>query len=228
VTLIQAGTAALSSVPLPEIFGAVPWRHQVEICSKSKTTEEALFYAAETVENGWSRSTLLDKMKSNLYARQGKAPNNFERFLPEPQSALASEMLKDPYNFDFIALREEYIEKELEDALVASVTKMLMELGQGFAFLGQQVPVMAGSKELFIDLLFYQVDLHCYVVVEMKAGEFEAKDTGQLGVYVSAVNHQMRKELDGPTVGLLVCKSKDNVYAGYSLESSSQPIGWRE
>jgi len=100
-----------------------------------------------------------------------------------------------------------------------------MELGQGFAFLGQQVPVMAGSKELSIDLLFYQVDLHCYVVVELKAGEFEARDTGQLGVYVSAVNHQMRKELDGPTVGLLVCKSKDNVYAGYSLESSSQPIG---
>jgi len=210
---------------LPAVMASVPWRHHIEIFTHANSIDEELFYIAKTIENGWSRSTLKDKIKSDLFSRQGQAPNNFLHFLPVPQSSLAGEMLKDPYNFDFIALREEYIEKELEDALVANVTKLLMEMGRGFAFLGQQVPVTAGTKELWIDLLFYQVDLHCYVVIELKAEAFEAAHTGQLGAYVAAVNHQMKKEVDNPTIGLLICKSKDNVYAGYSLESSSQPIG---
>jgi len=223
-TDIALATGA-SENALPSIMAAVPWRHHIEIFAHTKTIEEAQFYIAKVVENNWSRATLKDNLKSDLYARQGHAPNNFSRFLPAPQSALAGEVLKDPYNFDFIALREEYVEREFEDALVANVTKLLMELGQGFAYLGHQVPVMAGSKELWIDLLFYHVALHCYVVVELKTEDFEAAHTGQLGAYVAAVNHQMKTEDDNQTIGLLICKSKDNVYAGYSLESSSQPIG---
>lgn len=210
---------------LPAIMASVPWGQHIEIFTHSKTVEEAVFYVAKTVENNWSRSTLQDYLKSDLYARQGKAPNNFARFLPSAQSDLAGEMLKDPYNFDFIALRDKYVEQELEDVLVANVKNLLLELGQGFAFLGSQVPVMAGSKELWIDLLLYHVKLHCYVVVELKVQDFDAAFTGQLGAYVAAVNHQMKTDIDNPTIGLLICKSKDNVYAQYALESTSQPIG---
>jgi predicted nuclease of restriction endonuclease-like (RecB) superfamily len=204
---------------------SVPWRHHVEIVTRCKSIEEAGFYVDKTIDESWSRRTLIDSIKSDLFTRQGHAPNNFTRLLPAPQGALANEMLKDPYNFDFIALRREYVERELEDALAANVTKLLLELGHGFAYLGHQVPVVAEAKEVWIDLLFYHVDLHCYVVVELKTEEFEFAHTGQLGGYVTAVNHQMKKEMDNPTIGLLICKSKDNVYAGYSLESSSQPIG---
>jgi predicted nuclease of restriction endonuclease-like (RecB) superfamily len=214
-----------SGQDIPPEIASVPWRHHMEIISHTETLEEAIFYVEQTIENGWSRSTLKDKMKSDLYSRQGKALNNFSRLLPVRQSALAGEMLKDPYMFDFISLRDEYIERELEAALVENVTKLLMELGHGFAFLGRQVPVMAGTKELWIDLLFYHVDLHCYIVVELKTEDFEAAHTGQLGAYVAAVNHQMKSGKDNPTIGLLICKSKDNVYAGYSLDSVSQPIG---
>jgi predicted nuclease of restriction endonuclease-like (RecB) superfamily len=213
---------------LPAIMASVPWGQHIEIFTRSKSVEEAVFYVAKTVENGWSRATLKDYIKSDLYARQGKAPNNFTRLLPMPQSALAGEMLKDPYSFDFIALRDKYIERELEDALVDNVTKLLLEMGRGFAYLGRQVKLMAGSKELSLDLLCYHVHLHCYVVVELKVDEFEAADVGQLGAYVAAVNHQMRSEGDNPTIGLLICRSKDTVYAGYALESSSQPIGISE
>jgi len=210
---------------LPSVMASVPWGHHIEIFTRSNSLDEAFFYLSKTVENGWSREALKDRIKSQLFVRQGKAPNNFTRLLPSPQSALAGELLKDPYNFDFISLRDEYVERELEDALVANVTKLLLELGKGFAYLGKQVPIMAGSTELFIDLLFYHVDLHCYVVVELKNEVFSAAHTGQLGAYVAAVNHHLKKDIDNPTIGLLICKSKDNVYAGYSLESSSQPIG---
>jgi predicted nuclease of restriction endonuclease-like (RecB) superfamily len=220
--------SGIEQAALPSIMASVPWGQHIEIFTHSNTPQEAVFYVAKTVENGWSRSTLKDYIKSDLYARQGKAPNNFTRFLPVPQSALAGEMLKDPYNFDFITLRDEYIERELEDALVDNVTKLLLEMGRGFAYLGRQVKVMAGSKELSIDLLLYHVLLHCYVVVELKVEDFEAADAGQLGAYVAAVNHQMRKASDNPTIGLLICRSKDTVYAGYALESSSQPMGISE
>ena len=192
------------------------------------TVKEAIFYIRKTIENGWSRAMLMNFMATGLYQRQGKALNNFDRLLPEVQSDLAKELLKDPYNFDFITLTEKYRERELEAALSANITKMLLELGKGFAFVGRQVPVMAGGKELFMDMLFYHLKLRCYVVVELKACEFDGAFTGQLGVYVSAVNHQMRTEFDNPTLGLLICKTKDNVMAQYSLESSSQPIGISE
>jgi len=159
---------------------------------------------------------------------QGKLLNNFSRLLPEPQSDLANEILKDPYNFNFVMLTEKYREKELEDALTENITKFLMELGQGFAYIGRQVPVKTGKKERNIDLLFYNTELHCYIVVELKAGEFEAEYAGKLGLYVSAINHQRKKEKDNPTIGLLICKTKDNVEVQYSLEVINQPIGVSE
>jgi len=206
----------------------IPWGHHVQIFTKCKSVKEALFYIRKTVENGWSRAVLMNFLDADLYRKQGKALNNFDRLLPEVQSDLAKEVLKDPYNFDFLTLTENYKEHELEKALSVNITKMLLELGKGFAFVGRQVPIKAGNKELFMDMLFYHLKLRCYIVVELKAREFDGAFTGQLGVYVSAVNHQMRTKFDNPTLGLLICKTKDNVMAQYSLESSSQPIGISE
>ncbi|MDU1906703.1 MAG: PDDEXK nuclease domain-containing protein, partial [Dysgonomonas sp.] len=206
----------------------IPWRHHVEIFSKCKSVQEALFYVQKTIENGWSRAVLMNFMDADLYHSQGKAINNFDRLLPDVHSDLVKETLKDPYDFDFLTLTENFKEKELEDALVANITKFLLELGHGFAYMGRQYPIKIGNKERVIDLLFYHLELRCYVVVELKAGEFEPEHTGKLGYYISAVNNQMKKEGDNPTIGLLICKTKDNIEAQYSLESSSQPIGISE
>lgn len=212
----------------PPLFASVPWRHHVEIISRSKSLDEALFYVGKTVENGWSRAMLLNHMDSDLYSRRGMAINNFSRLLPEPQGDLAREIVKDPYQFDFITLTEGYKEREMEDALTANITAFLLELGQGFAYVGRQVPVTVGEKELFIDLLFYHLELRCYVVIELKAGEFEAEHAGKLGVYVSAINHGRKNKTDNPTIGIIICKSRDRVMAEYAVESSSQPIGISE
>jgi predicted nuclease of restriction endonuclease-like (RecB) superfamily len=230
----QAGTQLESSAPLaqgyssaalPPVFYRIPWRHHVEIIRRCDTIEEATFFMKKTVENGWSRAVLLNFLDTDLYARQGKAITNFSRLLPEPQGDLAQETLKDPYRFDFITISERYRERELEDALAANITDFLIELGQGFAFMGRQIPVKVGESEAILDLLFYHAMLHCYVIVELKASSFKSDYIGQLGLYVSAVNHLMRGKLDNPTIGLLICKTKDDVMAEWSLESSSQPIG---
>ena len=144
------------------------------------------------------------------------------------QSDLAKESIKNPYIFDFLALTEDHKEKELEDALTTHITKFLLELGQGFAYIGRQVPIQIGKKERYIDLLFYHLDLRCYIVIELKAKEFEAGHTGQLGLYISAINHQRKKNLDNPTIGLVICKNKDNIEAEYSVESCNHPIGISE
>ena len=206
----------------------IPWRHHVEIFTKCKTVHEALFYVQKTIENGWSRSVLMNFLDVDLYSAQGKSLNNFPRLLPETQSDLANEILKDPYNFDFITLTEKFKEKELEDALIENIAKFLLELGQGFAYLGRQVPVKIGKKERSIDLLFYHTVLHCYIIIELKTGEFEAEYAGKLGLYISAINYQRKKENDNPTIGLLICKTKDNVEVQYSLEIINQPIGVSE
>ena len=206
----------------------IPWRHHVEIFTKCKSVHEALFYVQKTIQNGWSRAMLENFMDVDLYQSQGKAINNFDRLLPDVQSDLAKETLKDPYNFNFIALTEKYKEKELEDALVENITKFLLELGQGFAFVGRQYPIQIGSREREIDLLFYHLELRCYVVIELKVKKFEPEYTGKLGYYVVAVDEQLKKEVDNPTIGLLVVKEKDNIEAQYSLKSSNQPIGISE
>ncbi|GHV88336.1 hypothetical protein AGMMS50267_06960 [Spirochaetia bacterium] len=215
-------------MPFPVILGEIPWRHHVELISRCKNVEEALFYINQIIENGWSRAVLLNFLDSELYARHGKSVNNFTTMLPKPQSDLAGELLKDPYKLDFIMLRKDYNERELEDALTQNITQFLLELGRGFAYVGRQIPMQVGEKEFFLDLLFYHVELHCYFVIELKAGEFNPSDVGQLGFYVSAVNHQKKKETDNPTIGLLICKTKDNIVAQYALESSTEPIGISE
>jgi len=206
----------------------IPWGHHIHIFTKCKSVHEALFYVQKTIQNGWSRSVLMNFLEADLYSAQGKSLNNFSRLLPEAQSDLANEIIKDPYNFDFLTLTENYREKELEDALIDNIAKFLLELGQGFAYIGRQVPVKIGKKERSIDLLFYHTELHSYVVIELKTGEFEAEYAGKLGLYISAINHQRKKEKDNPTIGLLICKTKDNVEVQYSLEIINQPIGVSE
>lgn len=204
----------------------IPWGHHVQILGKCKGNQDkALFYVKKTLENNWSRAVLLNFLDTDLYERQGKAISNFALTLPEVQSDLAQEITKDPYNFDFLTIREKYDEKELKDALMDNIGKFLIELGNGFAFVGREVELKVGDTENFIDMLFYNIRLHCYVVVEVKVKPFDSRDMGQLGTYMVAVNHQLKGEQDGPTLGLIICKSKDDVKAQYALEASSQPMG---
>src|SRR5574344_1427464 len=211
-----------------EFFFSVPWGHHLYIMSSCKDINRAVFYLKKTVENGWSRAVLLNFLDTNLYERQGKAVNNFTRLLANPQSALAAQTLKDPYNFDFLTLDGEYRERELEQALTHNVTRFLLELGTGFAFVGSQVPLQVGEDTVYPDLLFYHLELRCYVVVELKVTKFKGEHLGQLGMYVSAINHIKKKPTDNPTIGLLICKTKNNVMAQYALESTNQPIGISE
>ena len=211
-----------------DVFFSVPWGHHLYIISQCKDVSRAVFYLQKTVDNGWSRAALLNYLDTNLYERQGKAVNNFNRLLANPQSELAAQTLKDPYNFDFLTLDGEYRERELEHALTHNVTRFLLELGTGFAFVGSQVPLQVGEDTVYPDLLFYHLELRCYVVVELKVTKFKGEHLGQLGVYVSAVNHIKKKPTDNPTIGLLICKTKNNVMAQYALESTNQPIGISE
>lgn len=212
-------------IQLEDLF-KIPWGHHRYIIDRCKEDpEKAFFYVKKTIENNWSRAVLLNFMDTDLYERQGKAISNFKSKLPLADSGLAQEITKDPYNFDFLSMRESYDERELKDALMENITKFLLELGNGFAFVGREVRIMVGEKEKFIDMLFYNIKLHCYVVLEVKVTPFDASYAGQLGTYVVAVNHQLKGENDTPTIGLLVCKGLDKVEAQYALESSSQPIG---
>lgn len=204
----------------------IPWGHQKLLIDKCKGDQhKALFYAAKTIENNWSRAVLLNFLDTDLYERQGKAVTNFSLTLPPHQSDLAQAITRDPYNFDFLTLREKYDEKELKDALMDRVENFLMELGTGFAFMGREVRLEIGNTEKFLDMLFYNAKRHCYVVVEVKAVDFDSSFAGQLGTYVVAVNHQLKTEIDNPTIGLLICKGMDRVEAQYALESTSQPLG---
>lgn len=209
-----------------QLVFSVPWGHHIVLLGCCKGNQDkALFYVRKIVENNWSRAILLNFLDSGLYERKGKAVTNFATTLPATQGDLAQEITKDPYSFDFLAIRERYDERELKNALMDSITKFLLELGAGFAFVGREYRIMAGGKEKFIDMLFYHFRLHCYVVLEVKVIDFDPAYMGQLGTYVVAVNHQLKTEDDAPTIGLLVCKSMDKVEAQYALEASSQPIG---
>ena len=204
---------------------SIPWGHNQRIMYKCKDINEALFYVQKTMDNSWSRNVLEHQIDSGLYERLGKAITNFQVKLPVPQSDLAEQTLKDPYNFDFLTLREEYNEKELEDALVNQITQFLLELGTGFSYLGRQVHIKVGESDFYMDLLFYHVRLHCYVVVELKTEKFKPEFAGKLNFYVTAVNKNMKAEQDNQTIGILICKDKDDVVAEYSLDDMSQPIG---
>jgi predicted nuclease of restriction endonuclease-like (RecB) superfamily len=208
-----------------KMIKSIPWGHNQRIMYKCKDIQEALFYVQKTLDNNWSRNVLVHEIESNLYERHGKAITNFNAKLPEPQSDLAQQTLKDPYNFDFLSLTENYNEKELEDALTEQITQFLLELGTGFSYMGRQVKIQVGESDFYIDLLFYHVKLHCYVVVELKTEKFKPEFAGQLNFYITAVNKQMKMDTDNQTIGIIICKDKDNVVAEYSLENISQPIG---
>ena len=212
-----------------QLVSQIPWGHNVIINQKIKNQKEAIFYVKKTIENSWSRNVLIHQIEFGLYERQGGAINNFKDKLPAVHSDLAIETLKDPYCFDFLTLTEDYNEKELENKLVENITKFLLELGQGFSYIGRQYKLEISNKDFYIDLLFYHVKLHCYVVIELKTGEFKPEFAGKLNFYVSAVDDMLaEKGIDKPTIGLLICKTKDNTIVEYSLKDIEKPIGVSE
>ena len=215
---------------LEEMLFSIPWGHHRYLMDRySKEPAKALFYVRKTMGEGWSRDTLLNFMDNGLYEREGKALTNFTRTLPETTSDLAQELTKDPYNFAFTGITQPYNEHILKDALLANISQFLLELGTGFAYIGKEYRLQIGQKEKFIDLLFYNLNLSCYVVIEVKIGEFDFQDLGQLSGYVVACNHILRKEgRDNPTIGLLICRQKDSMLAQYALEGSNLPLGISE
>ena len=215
---------------LEEMLFSIPWGHHRCLIDRYGTEPaKAFFYVKKTMQEGWSRDVLLNFMDSGLYEREGKALTNFTRTLPDETSDLAQELTKDPYNFAFTGITKPYNEQILKDALLANISQFLLELGTGFAYIGKEYRLQIGQKEKFIDLLFYNLNLSCYVVIEVKIGEFDFQDLGQLSGYVVACNHILRKEgRDNPTIGLLICRQKDSMLAQYALEGSNLPLGISE
>jgi predicted nuclease of restriction endonuclease-like (RecB) superfamily len=202
----------------------LPWGHLLRLLDTVKDPNERLWYAQQAIANGWSRTILEYQIESDLHKRQGGAITNFDLTLPKPQSDLAKELVKDPYNFSFLTLGKDAQERDLESALVTHIRDFLLELGLGFAFMGSQYPITVDGKEYKLDLLFYHVRLRCYVVLELKMGEFEPEFSGKLNFYVSAIDDLLRHEDDQPTIGIILCKSKQRTTVEYALRNVSTPI----
>jgi len=211
-----------------QLVSQIPWGHNLVIMTKIKDPIAALFYVQNTMQNSWSRAVLTHHIESDLYQREGRAISNFQETLPVPQSDLAQQTLKDPYTFDFLCLQKKHDEKELEDGLIAHVTQFLLELGAGFSYIGRQYRLEVSGDEFFIDLLFYHTRLHCYVVIELKAVKFKPEFAGKLNFYVSAVDGILKTEQDNPTIGILICKSKNDTVVEYTLKDIHKPIGVSE
>jgi len=211
-----------------EVLAQLPWYHQLALLDKLPDPKTRHWYAAKAIEHNWSRNVLVMQIETRLRERTGTAVTNFDLSLPKLQSDLARESIKDPYRFDFLGLTDEAQERDIETALVQHVTDFLLELGAGFAFVGQQVLLDVGGDEFFIDLLFYHLKLRCYVVIEIKGGKFKPEHLGQLGFYLTAVDAQVKHPQDGPTIGLLLCKSKNKVVAEYALRDNARPLGIAE
>jgi predicted nuclease of restriction endonuclease-like (RecB) superfamily len=209
---------------------SIPWGHHMLLLDKINEEEESFWYINKTIENNWSRAVLQYQIETDLYVRQYKTKkaSNFHLTLPKPQADLANQILKDPYIFKMMQASEKINEKELEDHLIKHIQEFVMELGAGFAFVGRQVKLKAGRKDYFIDLLFYHLFLRCYVVIELKMDDFELSHTGQLNGYLNMVNKQLRQEHDNPSVGIILCGSKDNIEVDYALASINHPIGVSE
>jgi len=218
---------AIAQQPVSQLW-QIPWGHNLKIIAKCQSVEEAVYYVQNTLDNGWSRSVLTHQIESGLWQREGKAISNFNETLPAPQSDLAQQALKDPYVFDFLTLSKQHSERELEQGLIEHITHFLLELGAGFAYMGKQYPIQVGERDFFIDLLFYHAQLHCYVVIELKIGDFEPEHAGKLNFYIKAIDEQLRKEADQPTIGILLCKNKDRLVAEYALSDIQKPIGVSE
>lgn len=222
----QNGHQPGGEFPMPSQFAYVPWRHHVEIITKCKSVEEALFYLDKVIEQNWSRRQLEDNIEASLFANQGKALTNFHDRLPIEQGKLAQEILKDPYGLDFLTMKKGYDERQLEDALVKNITRFLLELGTGFSFVGRQIELqMPNGKSFFPDMLFYHFRLKCFVVVELKVVEFIPEFAGKLNFYVTAVDKLLRGADDNQTIGLLICKSKDKTLVEWSFQDVNKPLG---
>lgn len=211
---------------MPEIFGKIPWKHHVHIITKCESVDEAMFYIEKTANEGWSRSYLEDQVAKGLYDAQGSAITNFERTLPAPQNDLAQELLKDPYNFSFLTMKEKYDEHDLEDALVNNITRFLLELGTGFAFVGRQMELRMDEETAFFpDLIFYHIPQKRYVIIELKAVKFVPEFAGKLNFYVTAADKLLRGEGDNPSVGLVICKTAKKTIVEWSLQDIQKPLG---
>jgi len=230
--IVQQAVGQLAVEPFIQqviaLITQIPWGHNIAIITKCKQLDEALYYVQNTLTHNWSRAVLVHQIESKLYQREGKAINNFDLTLPKPQSDLAKQTLKDPYIFDFLRLTKEYNERDLENGLVEHITKFLLELGAGFSYLSRQYHLEIGGQDFYIDLLFYHVKLHCYVVIELKTTPFQPEYTGKLNFYLSAVDDLLRSGQDQPSIGILICKDKNKTLAEYALRDIHKPIGVSE
>jgi predicted nuclease of restriction endonuclease-like (RecB) superfamily len=207
---------------------SIPWGHHALLMEKVSDVIDRLWYMQHTLANGWSRNVLLAMIQSEAHRRQGKAITNFEQYLPAPQSDLARQALKDPYIFDFLTLEEPFHERELETNLLRELERFLLELGQGFAFVGRQQHLEVGDSDFYIDLLFYHLKLRCYVVIDLKKGEFKPEYAGKMNFYLSVVDDQLRHISDAPSIGLILCQDRNHIIAEYALRGVSKPIGISE
>ncbi len=224
MAIVSQAARQLPDTP-PEPLASLPWFHNVSLVEQVKDPKARQWYARAAIEFGWSRPVLLHQIETGLYTRQGKAVTNFERTLPPPQSDLAREALKDPYTFAFLELTAEHQERELEAGLLAHIRRFLLELGAGFAFVGQQVPLEVGGDDFVIDLLFYHLKLRSYVVIDLKAVPFKPEFAGKMNFYLSAVDDLLRHPDDKPSIGIVLCKSRNEVVAEYALRDLTKPVG---
>jgi len=223
---VQEVLAQMENVQVP--LAQITWYHHITLITAVKNIKERVFYIQKTIENGWSRNVMLMQIENKFFERQGKALSNFQNTLPPPQSDLASSLFKDPYNFDFITLKEKSDEKDIENQLVQKITELLLELGKGFAYVGRQYPIKVEKEDYYIDLLFYHLKLRSYIVIELKASEFKPEYIGKLNFYLSTVDSQLNTEFDMPAIGLLLCKTKNSIKVEYALRNMTKPIGVSE
>lgn len=223
---VPQGVAVLYGEPcFPIVLGMIPWGHQTDIVSKCKSVDEAIFYLRESILRGWSRQTLANSFKANLYKSYGKAISNFPEYLPEAQSRMAQEITKDNYDFGFITVPINYKEEQLEAALEQNITRFLLELGTGFAFVGRQKELIVGNRVRRIDMLFYHIRLKAYIVVELKVKPFEPEFAGKLNYYVNAVDELLKDPDDNPTIGLLICSDKEETEVRWAFKGIQTPMG---
>lgn len=227
-TIIPQLGEQLSVSSIKQSIFNIPWGHHKRIIDKCKNVTDAMFYVNKTIELNLSRNVLEQLIDSNLIEREGRAITNFCNTLPQVDSDLAQQVTRDPYCFDFLTISEPYREKELKDALIQNIERFLLELGSGFAYMGREYKITIGTTERYIDMLFYNIKLECFVVIEVKTRSFRPEDIGQLSAYVGGVNHILKKATDKPTIGLLICKDKDEILAKYTIENFNQPIGISE
>ncbi len=211
-----------------QVVARLPWGHAIKLIESLKSADQRLWYAKQAAEHGWSRNVLVHQIESDLFGRQGKALTNFARTLPAPQSDLAQELIKDPYSFDFLALGPDMSERELERGLLEHLRALILELGKGFAFVGSQYHLQVAGQDYYLDLLFYHLRLRCFVIVELKIEEFKPEFAGKMNFYLSAIDDQLRHEADAPSIGIILCKGKNEVIVEYALRDSAKPMGVAE